>query len=62
MGWTHRRIALAEYGLMAICASGAVVSTILDASARIGVLTLVAVIMAASMRMVDTKWVKATMK
>lgn len=62
MGWSHRRTALAEYGLMAVCASGAVFGSVLDASGRIGVLTLVTVVMAASMRMVDAKWAKATMK
>jgi len=62
MGWSHRRTALAEYGLMAVCASGAVSGFFLDASGRIAVLALVAVIMAASMRMVDAKWAKAAMK
>ena len=62
MGWSHRRTALAEYGLMAVCASGAVSGFFLDASGRIAVLAFVAVIMAASMRMVDAKWAKAAMK
>jgi hypothetical protein len=59
MGWSHQRTAFAEYGLMTVCASGAVSGFFLDASGRIAVLACVAVILAASMRMVDAKWAKA---
>lgn len=56
MGWSHRRTALAEYALMAICGYAAVLGSVLDASGRIGILTLVALVIGASMRLVDAKW------
>lgn len=57
MGRSHRFTAHAEYLLMAFCALAAIAGSLLnDRSARIAVLGLVAVAIAASMRYVDLKW------
>lgn len=56
MGWSHRLTARAEYLLMAFCGLAAIAGSLLDRSARIAILILVAAAIAASMRYVDVKW------
>ena len=59
MGWTHRRTALAEYGLMSFCGLAAVLGSGLGGFGQSGILAVIATTIVSLMWRVDTRWAKA---
>lgn len=56
MGWGHRRVALAEYGLMAACAATAVATSGGPWFTHLAVASAWVVLYAATMLMIDRRW------
>ncbi len=56
LGWSHRRLALAEYGLMAACGAAAWATRGAPASVQWGIVAAVGVVLAALMLAIDRRW------
>lgn len=58
MGWTHRRLALAEYALMATCSISALVLLQLSIAFQVGGVVIWIAIYLGLMRIIDARWSK----
>ncbi len=56
LGWTHRRLAIVQYGLMSLCAVIALVARGASATVQTALLLLLALGLVGLMRMVDSAW------
>ncbi len=61
MGWGHRRTALAEYALMAVCSAAALAALGWTASAQLALLVTAAVVYAVLIGAIQTAWRKSGM-
>jgi UDP-N-acetylmuramyl pentapeptide phosphotransferase/UDP-N-acetylglucosamine-1-phosphate transferase len=56
LGWSHRRTALAEYGLMATCAAAALLALGRGPAVKVAMLAVPALLITGAMFAVDRAW------